>query len=137
MANEQRRRRVADQIQKELSEIIRLELHDPRVGMMTISAVEISADFAYCKVFYTMLAPEEERDKVKAGLKRASGFLRTALGKRLRIHNTPELRFIEDESFAEAEKIENLLKSTRVQQDLAKSDPPETPPDNSDEPDGS
>ncbi len=109
MANEQRRRRVADQIQKELSEIIRLELHDPRVGMMTISAVEISADFAYCKVFYTMLAPEEERDKVKAGLKRASGFLRTALGKRLRIHNTPELRFIYDTSIERGVHLSQLI----------------------------
>jgi ribosome-binding factor A len=109
MANEQRRRRVADQIQKELSEIIRLELHDPRVGMITISAVEISADFAYCKVFYTMLAPEAERDTVKAGLKRASGFLRTALGKRLRIHNTPELRFLYDTSIERGVHLSQLI----------------------------
>jgi len=109
MANEQRRRRVADQIQKELSEIIRLELHDPRVGMITISAVAISPDFAYSKIFYTTLAPEEDRDKAKAGLKRASGFLRTALGKRLRIHNTPELRFIYDTPIERGVQLSQLI----------------------------
>lgn len=109
MANEQRRRRVADQIQKELSDIIRLELHDPRVGMITISAVEVSPDFGYSKVFYTMLAPDEERKQVQAGLKRASGFLRTALGKRLRIHNTPELKFIYDTSIERGVHLSQLI----------------------------
>jgi ribosome-binding factor A len=109
MANLQRRRRVSDQIQKELSEIIRLDLNDPRIGMITLSAVEISPDFACAKIFYTLLGNDEERENAKAGLLRASGFLRTALGKRLRIHNTPELRFYYDDSIERGVKLSQLI----------------------------
>ena len=109
MANEQRRRRVEDQIQRELSEIIRLELKDPRVGMITISGVEITADFAVCKVFYTVLGAEEQCESAKVGLQRASGFLRSALGKRLRIHNIPELRFNYDTSIERGVRLSQLI----------------------------
>ena len=105
MANEQRRRRVADQIQKELSEIIRLDL----IGMITISEVEISADFAYSKIFYTVLGSTEDRENSEAGLRRATGFLRTALGKRLRIHNRPELRFVYDTSIERGVHLSLLI----------------------------
>lgn len=109
MANLQRRRRVSDQIQKELSEIIRLDLNDPRIGMITLSAVEISADFAVAKIFYTHMGGAEDRENAKAGLLRAAGFLRTALGKRLRIHNTPELRFFYDDSIERGVKLSQLI----------------------------
>ena len=109
MANEQRSRRVADQIQKELSEIIRLDLNDPRIGMITISEVEISADFAYSKIFYTVLGSTEDRENSEAGLRRATGFLRTALGKRLRIHNIPELRFVYDTSIERGVHLSLLI----------------------------
>ena len=109
MANEQRRRRVEEQIQQELSQILRLEMKDPRVGMITISGVKVSADFAAAKVFYTLLGSAEERELADAGLRSAAGFLRSALGKRLRIHNTPELRFTYDTSIERGVHLSQLI----------------------------
>ena len=76
MANPQRRRRVADQIQRELSEILRIELKDPRVGMITLTGVEVSSDLAHAKVFFTSLAEAERREETQQGLARASKTLR-------------------------------------------------------------
>ena len=109
MANPQRLRRVADQIQRELSDILRSELKDPRVGMITLTGVEVSPDFAHAKVFFTSLAEAAQRDEVRAGLKRAGGFLRTMLGARLKIHNTPELHFVYDESVESGIRLTHLI----------------------------
>jgi ribosome-binding factor A len=109
MANPQRLRRVADQIQRELSDILRAELKDPRVGMITLTGVEVSPDFAHAKVFFTSLADVAQRDDVRAGLKRAGGFLRTMLGARLKIHNTPELHFVYDESVESGIRLTHLI----------------------------
>jgi ribosome-binding factor A len=109
MANPQRLRRVADQVQRELSDILRSELKDPRVGMITLTGVEVSPDFAHAKVFFTSLAEAAQRDEVRAGLKRASGFLRTMLGARLKIHNTPELHFVYDESVESGIRLTHLI----------------------------
>jgi ribosome-binding factor A len=109
MANPQRLRRVADQIQRELSDILRSELKDPRVGMITLTGVEVSPDFAHAKVFFTSLAEAAQRDEVRAGLKRASGFLRTMLGARIKIHSTPELHFVYDESVESGIRLTHLI----------------------------
>jgi ribosome-binding factor A len=109
MANPQRLRRVADQVQRELSDILRSELKDPRVGMITLTGVEVSPDFAHAKVFFTSLAEAAQRDEVRAGLKRASGFLRTMLGARLKIHSTPELHFVYDESIESGIRLTHLI----------------------------
>lgn len=108
MANSQRLRRVADQVQKELSEIIRSELKDPRVGMITLTGVEMSPDLAHAKVFFTSLV-EESREETLAGLRRSAGFLRSALGRRIKIHNTPELHFEYDASVAEGMRLSKLI----------------------------
>jgi ribosome-binding factor A len=109
MANVQRRRRVADQIQRELSELVRTELKDPRVGMITLTGVEVSPDLAQAKVFYTMLGADEARAQTAEGLKRASGFLRSLLGKRLQVHVTPELVFLFDESVERGMQLSQLI----------------------------
>jgi ribosome-binding factor A len=116
MANEQRLRRVADQIQRELSEILRTELKDPRVGMITLTGVEVSPDLAHAKVFFTSLSGVEHRDETLQGLARASGFLRTMLGAQLRIHNVPELHFVYDES------VESGIRLTHLIEDAVASD---------------
>src|SRR2546430_15016424 len=92
MANPQRLRRVADQIQRELSELLRAELKDPRVGMITLTGVEVSPDFAYAKVFFTTLADAESLTTIEAGLDIAAGGLRTPPGKRLRTPRAPGKR---------------------------------------------
>src|SRR2546427_8995313 len=98
MANQQRLRRVADQIQRELSQLLRAELKDPRVGMITLTAVEVSPDLAYAKVFFTTLADAECLTTIEAGLDRAAGFPRGPLGKRPRPPGAPGKRFQQDVS---------------------------------------
>jgi ribosome-binding factor A len=109
VANPARQRRVADQIQRELAEIIRAELKDPRVGMITLTSVEVSPDLAHAKVYFTTLADDPQRDEVLKGLKRASGFLRSELGHRVKVHNTPELHFIYDESVERGVRLSRLI----------------------------
>src|SRR5207253_11015517 len=98
MANSQRLRRVADQIQRELSDLLRSEVRDPRIGMITLTGVEVSSDLAHAKVYYTTLSEGADRSATANGLKRAAGFLRTLLGQRLNAHAVPEVHLISDES---------------------------------------
>jgi len=109
VANLQRQRRVADQIRRELSEIIRLELKDPRVAMLTLTDVEVSSDLAYAKVYFTLLGDEEARIATQAGLKRAAGYLRSMLGQRIKIYVTPELQFIYDDSVERGVRLSQLI----------------------------
>jgi ribosome-binding factor A len=109
MANLQRLRRVADQIQRELSGLLRAELKDPRVGMITLTGVEVSPDLAHAKVFFTTLGDAEALARCEAGLKRASGFLRGELGQRLKLRVTPELRFVHDASVERGVRLSKLI----------------------------
>jgi ribosome-binding factor A len=109
MANQQRLRRVADQIQRELSELLRAEVKDPRVGMITLTAVEVSPDLAYAKVFFTTLADAESLTRIQTGLERAAGFLRAQLGKRLKLRVTPEIRFMHDVSVEHGVRLSQLI----------------------------
>ena len=101
--------RIVEQIRRELAELIRLEVKDPRVGMVTLTAVEITPDYAHAKVFYTTLTPAEQRDELERGLKRSAGFLRRELGKRVRIHHTPELHFVYDASVERGAALSRLI----------------------------
>lgn len=95
----QRGQRVADQIQKDLSELIAFELKDPRVGMITLAEVQLTPDYAHAKIYFTMLKDDAETVKnTLAGLNAASGYLRNQLGKRLHIHTLPQLHFVHDTS---------------------------------------
>jgi ribosome-binding factor A len=95
----QRGLRVADQIQRDLSELISFELKDPRVGMITLTEVQVTPDYAHAKVYFTVLkdSPDAVRQTLE-GLTKAAGFLRNQLGKRLHIHTLPQLHFIHDTS---------------------------------------
>jgi len=101
--------RVAEQVQRELAELIRLELKDPRVGLVTITGVELTPDYAHAKVFYTTLADPSARQGIDAGLRRASSFLRRELGRRIRIHPLPELHFVFDESVERGDRLSRLI----------------------------
>ncbi|MDR3480910.1 MAG: 30S ribosome-binding factor RbfA [Burkholderiaceae bacterium] len=102
--------RVQDQIQRDLAEIIAFELKDPRVGMVTITEVQITPDYAHAKVFFTMLSdqPEAIQNTVK-GLSAASGFIRGQLGRRLTIHTLPELHFVHDTSTSRGIELSKLI----------------------------
>jgi ribosome-binding factor A len=103
-----RSQKLGDLIQRELSELLQRELRDPRVGMITITAVDVSPDFSHAKVLYTTLDPAHIADAAQ-GLKRASGFLRTQLAKRIKLYTTPELRFEYDESVERGDRLSRLI----------------------------
>jgi ribosome-binding factor A len=102
--------RVADQIQRDLAEIIAYELKDPRVGMITITEVQITPDYAHAKVFFTMLKDSKEEVKnTLAGLTAAAGHIRGQLGKRLHIHTLPQLHFVHDTSTSRGIEMSRLI----------------------------
>lgn len=103
--------RVAEQIRRELAELIRLEVKDPRVGFVTLTDVEITPDYAHAKVFFTTLEGERAVPELAAGLRRASGFLRRELGRRIRIHTTPELHWVYDRSIERGAELSQLIDS--------------------------
>lgn len=104
-----RKDRVAEQIRRELAELIRTQLKDPRVGMISITDVEVTADYAHAKVFFSTLAGSEHLAEVMTGLQKASGFLRRELGKRISIHMTPQLHFVFDQSLERGADLSKLI----------------------------
>ena len=91
--------RVADQIQRDLSVIISSELKDPRIGMITLTEVQVTADYAHAKVYFTTLCDAPKKiNVILTCLNNAAGFLRMHLGKRLHIHTLPQLHFVHDMS---------------------------------------
>jgi ribosome-binding factor A len=104
-----RRARIADQILRELAEIIRLDLRDPRVGMVTLTGIEVSGDQSHAKVFFTILGPESAALDAREGLQRAAGFLRTSIARRLSTRSVPELHFHHDESVERGMRLSKLI----------------------------
>lgn len=101
--------RVAEQIKRELAELIRLEVKDPRVGFISLTDVELTPDYAHAKIFFTAMQGEENLEAILAGLNRARGFLRRELGRRVRIHTTPELHFVYDRSIENGSYMSALI----------------------------
>ena len=102
--------RVADQIQRDLAEILASGLKDPRIGMITITEVQITPDYAHAKVYFTMFKDDKESVKnTIAGLAAASGFIRNQLGKRLHIHTLPMLHFVHDTSTSRGMEMSLLI----------------------------
>jgi len=104
-----RSRRIAEQIQRELSDIIRLELKDPRIGMLTITDVEVSQDYAHAKVFFTQLGEAEKAAETAAALQHAAGFLRSQLARRMKLRIVPELHFKYDVSVERGVRLSRLI----------------------------
>jgi ribosome-binding factor A len=112
--------RVAQQVQKELARIIQQEVKDPRIGMATISGVDITRDLAYAKVFVTFLTVgEQTNEESLQGLNAASGYIRRLLGKAMRLRIVPELRFCFDETLTEGLRISEMV-SKAVNSDKTK-----------------
>ena len=98
--------RVADQIQRDVSELIR-ELKDPRIGMVTITNVEVTPDYAHAKVFFSLLVGNPQ--DTEEGLNEAAGFIRNGLFKRLQIHTVPTLHFHFDRTTERAAELSALI----------------------------
>jgi ribosome-binding factor A len=105
-----RTRRIAEQIQRELAELVRLELKDPRVtGLVTITDVEVSPDQSHAKVFFTLLGDPGKIAETTEGLRRAAGFLRTQLAQRMKLRTIPQLDFKYDASVERGIKLTHLI----------------------------
>jgi len=108
--------RVADQIQKDLSEILTFELKDPRVGLVTITEVQVTPDYAYAKIFFTTLNDTAEAIKeTLQWLEKANGFIRSQLSRRLHIHTLPQLRFEYDQSVVRGMALYDLINQANAQ----------------------
>jgi ribosome-binding factor A len=104
-----RARRIADQIQRELSDIIRSALKDPRVGMITLTGVEVSPDHARALVFFTVLGEPGKAEETAAALVHAAGFLRTQLARRVKLRTIPQLQFRYDASVEHGVRLSHLI----------------------------
>ncbi|MCK3656971.1 ribosome-binding factor A [Pasteurellaceae bacterium Macca] len=116
--------RVAQELQKEIAVILQREVKDPRIGMVTVSDVELSRDLAYAKVFVTFLF-DNDPEAIKQGLlglEKASPYIRTLVGKAMRLRIVPELRFFYDESLVEGMRMSNLV-SNVIRDDQARHKP--------------
>lgn len=114
-----RSRRIAEQVQRELSDIVRLELKDPRVGMITLTDVEVSPDQSHARVFFTLLGDQTRIDDATAGLQHAAGFLRSQLAQRMKLRVVPQLQFKYDESVERGMRLSQLIDAA-IAQDTAR-----------------
>ena len=123
-----RSQRVADQIQRELALLLQREVKDPRIGMVTITAVNVTRELDHANVYFTVLSPshhgvghhpsaevgsQSEQDEIRqltlAGLEKAAGYLRRELSRRLKLRITPSLHFVYDKSMSEGNRLADLI----------------------------
>jgi ribosome-binding factor A len=101
--------RVADQLRTELAQLLAREVHDPGIGFVTLTRVQMTNDIQQARVFYTTLGDEKARRSTARALDRAAAFLRRQIGARLRLKRVPQLEFVYDESIAGQDRIEQIL----------------------------
>lgn len=104
-----RPRRVAEQMQRELAQLIQLEVQDPRVGMVTLTGVEVSADYAHAKVYFSLLGDQARVDAALKGLTSAGGFLRSQVAHRMKLRVMPMLHFLHDSSLEQGARLDKLI----------------------------
>lgn len=105
-----RANRVAEQIKKELADILAHKIKDPRVGFVTVTDVEVTGDLQQAKIFVSVLGDDKEKEETLVGLAKASGFIRSEIGQRIRLRKTPEISFEFDEAHEYGSRIEAILR---------------------------
>lgn len=108
-----RSERVAEEIRKEVATMLFGEIHDPRIGFVTITKVQVSKDLRHAKVYFSILGSDEEKEKTMEGLQSSSGYMRREIGKRLKLRYFPELTFKFDDSLEYASRIEKIIKEIK------------------------
>lgn len=106
-----RNTRIAEQMRRELADLLQFEVKDPRVGMVTITEVEVSGDMAHAKIYYSVAKPS---DSLQQGLEKSAGFLRTQVAKRMLLRTVPQLHFVYDESIDNGMKMAQLIDAALV-----------------------
>lgn len=114
----QRAQRMREGLKREISEILRT-MKDPRVGFVSITDVEVSRDLRHVKAFVSIFGDDKEKNDTLTALVHAQGFVRTELGKRIRLRHTPEIVFRLDESIARGARINELLRTVSIEKDVA------------------
>ena len=109
MSQGSRPARVAEQIRIELASLLARDVHDPGIGFVTLTRVQVSADLQLARVFYTALGDDKARTATARALERAAPFLRRQIGSRLRLKRSPDLKFTYDESVEGQDRIERIL----------------------------
>ena len=104
-----RNQRLGNQVLRTLNELLRFETKDPRLEGVSLTAVDLSRDLSWARVYYSMLDPSAEVEPVQAGLEKAAGFLRGKLGQAIKVRHVPQLRFEHDDSAAEGQRISDLI----------------------------
>ncbi|WP_164215497.1 30S ribosome-binding factor RbfA [Virgibacillus sp. YIM 98842] len=107
---ELRAHRVAEQMKKELGEILTRKIKDPRVGFVTVTDVEVTGDLQQAKIFISVLGDEKEKQDTLLGLSKAKGFIRSEIGQRIRLRKTPEIYFEFDEALERGNRIDKILR---------------------------
>jgi ribosome-binding factor A len=125
MSQGSRPERVADQIRSELALMLAREVHDPGIGFVTITRVQVAPDLQHARVFYTALGDSKAQATSDRALNRAIPFLRRQIGQRLRLKRVPDLQFMVDKAIAGQDRIEQLLNEIHTQ--------PPVPPDRDDD----
>ena len=109
----QRADRVGDLLVELISDLLRKEIRDPRINAVTVTGVKVSKDLRHARVYFSLLGRQEERKTVSAGLKSATGFIRSKVAKQLNLRFVPTLEFFYDESEDEAQRIDELLNQVK------------------------
>lgn len=104
-----RNQRLGNQVLRTLNELLRFESKDPRLELVSLTAVDLSRDLSYADVYFSLLDPNGDPEPVLEALQRASGFLRGRLGREIKIRHVPELRFSHDDSAAEGQRLSDLI----------------------------
>ena len=104
-----RSQRVAEQIRRELADLLQFEVKDPRIGRITVTEVEVSGDMAHAKVYYSAPPAEQEAGELQKGLEKSAGFLRGQLAKRMLLRTVPQLHFIYDASIDRGMRLSRLI----------------------------
>ena len=105
--------RVGDLLQELVSQLLMKEVSDPRIGAITLTAVEVTKDLRQAKIYFSILAGSEKKEQVASGLKSATGFIRGRVAKDLKLRFVPTIEFIYDETEDRAQRIEELLKQAK------------------------
>lgn len=108
--SELRANRVAEQMKKELGDILTLKIKDPRVGFVTVTDVEVTGDLQQATIYISVLGSDKEKQDTLLALTKAKGFIRSEIGKRIRLRKTPELQFEFDEALEYGNRIESILR---------------------------
>ena len=107
--NELRNERVARALRREISDILHNEIKDPRVGFVSITDVEVTTDLRQAKVYFSVMGTAEDKRRAADGLGSATGFIRTEVARRIRLHHAPEITFLLDESIERGVRVIDLM----------------------------